>query len=366
MNKYRVLCVIDSLHSGGAQRQLVGLAGLLNKQNVQVKIIYYYYENFYSNLLSEYSVESKYIECTNIGEKFFKIGAYINFYKPNIVISYLDGPIIITSLWRVLGRNFKLITSERNTTQKISLREKLKFYLYRFSDSIVCNSYSQAAFIHKQYPNLSLKTSVITNFVDDDVFKVSIRDCVKHQSQTRFLVLARIVEQKNVKAFIEAFSMAVRSGCDVRADWYGMAFNSCYYDECNQLLADLALKDRFFFHNSVENVVDLYKDADVFCLPSIYEGFPNVICEAMSCGLPVLCSDVCDNSKMVDDEVNGFLFNPLDVNDIASKIEHFSKDLSLLEIKSMGLNSYRLSKERFSKNKFIMSYMNIIQKILDR
>ena len=49
---------------------------------------------------------------------------------------------------------------------------------------------------------------------------------------------------------------------------------------------------------------------DAFCLPSFKEGYPNVIVEAMSCELPVLCSKICENPVIVEDNINGFLFDP--------------------------------------------------------
>lgn len=49
-----------------------------------------------------------------------------------------------------------------------------------------------------------------------------------------------------------------------------------------------------------------YRKADVFCLPSLYEGYPNVVAEAMSCGLPILCSNVCENPYIVEEGAMAF------------------------------------------------------------
>ena len=81
----------------------------------------------------------------------------------------------------------------------------------------------------------------------------------------------------------------------------------------------------------------------------------------MSCGLPVLCSNVCDNPMIVEDRSNGLLFNPLDVEDIADKIIQFFK-LSEEDKIRWGQSSRKQSLSKFSKRKFIGDYISIINR----
>ncbi len=61
-------------------------------------------------------------------------------------------------------------------------------------------------------------------------------------------------------------------------------------------------------------------------MPSYFEGLPNAACEAISCGLPLIISDVCDNKILVD-KLNGYLFDPYNPKDIAKKIISFCKKI---------------------------------------
>ena len=79
----------------------------------------------------------------------------------------------------------------------------------------------------------------------------------------------------------------------------------------------------FEFRPPQNNIQTEYQKADALCLSSIYEGFPNVIGEGMSCGLPILCGDVCDNATLVD-ESNGMLFNPFDEEDMKKVMLQFT------------------------------------------
>ena len=76
----------------------------------------------------------------------------------------------------------------------------------------------------------------------------------------------------------------------------------------------------------------------------------------------MLVSDVSDNGMMVEDGVNGYLFNPYDVQDMADAIEKMLK-LSSKEREEMGKRSRKKAEELFDKEQFIGSYIDIIEKI---
>lgn len=67
-------------------------------------------------------------------------------------------------------------------------------------------------------------------------------------------------------------------------------------------------------------IIDFFNAADVFCLPSHNEGFGNVIIESLLCGTPVVASRVGEIPKHLKDGVNGYLFNPNNINEIAQAI----------------------------------------------
>ena len=167
----RVLCLIESIGSGGAERQLTGLAVMLKQHGYQIEVCYYVNRKFYLPYLQENEVESCYLaEAENSNKRLFALRKHIKAFKPDMIISYSTSPSIITCLLKLMGAKFNLIVSERNTTQQIGKMEKLRFFLYRWANHIVPNSQSQASFIDKQFPNLSGKVKVITNFVDTEKF----------------------------------------------------------------------------------------------------------------------------------------------------------------------------------------------------
>lgn len=352
----KVLCLIDSLASGGAQRQMVGLAQLLKQKGYEVKVVTYYDIPFYLQQLQETNVDYEYVPCrAGVLDRLRRIGRTIKRFEPDTVISYLDTPNILACLLHITNkRRWRLIVSERNTTQRLLLRDRFKFALYRFADYIVSNSFSQGDVIANHFPQLIKKSQVITNFVDTDVFCPGIKTDSK---VLRIIGVGRILKQKNIPMLIEAVNNVYHINQQLRVDWYGQKFDS--YEKCMQLIKQYGLENIFAFHDACSNIIVKYQESDLFVLPSIYEGFPNVLCEAMSCGLPVIATDVCDNGRIVRHEKNGYLIPSGDANQLGERLLQFMK-LSVEQRNVMGETSRDIAVELFSRKTFVKEYIKLL------
>ncbi len=351
---HKIICLIESLGSGGAERQMSGLAVLLKQQGYDVEVWTYYPNDFYLPTLQAADVKYRYIAQAQARSRRIPVlRRELLRANPDTVIAYLDQACIVACIIKMFGAKFKLIVSERNTTQKITFRERLKFFFYRFADYVVPNSHTQTDFIAKHFPSLKKKLHCITNFVDTDKFCPPEVKCYNNPIQ--ILTVARIMPQKNIINYIKAVRMAVDKGCKFRVDWYGQATDAEYYELCMQTVRDNHLEDIFHFHEPERDIVKYYQRADVFCLPSIYEGYPNVICEAMCCGLPILCSNVCDNPRIVEQGVNGYMFEPNNVNEITSIIDKFVH-IDIQTRAAMSENSRNTSLVKFGAESFVYKY----------
>ena len=271
--KSNVICFIDSLGAGGAQRQIVELANQLCKTGHVVQMLVYHDVNFFQSSLND-NIELHILpESSNI-KRIFNTCRHIKYQKPDCVISFLSAPSIISCCVKLIYYHFKLIVSERNTTQHIGWNERIRFFLYRWADYIVPNSYSQEKFIKRHFPNLSEKTLTITNCVDTNIFKPKISNSEATDSTvTDILTIGRITEQKNVIRYIKAIKIIINRGYNIKVDWYGKYQDINYYNECLEEINNCKLQKVFIFHDASNNIVEKYQQADVFCLPSIYEGF---------------------------------------------------------------------------------------------
>lgn len=357
----KILLFIDSLGAGGAQRQLVGLARMLKAGGEDVKVITYHDAPFYLPVLEEGGVE--YENVNKAHDKYLRlyyIYKTIKQYKPDWVIAYLDAPCMLACLCKFLGGRFKLLVSERNTTQKLTKRERFKFWLYRVADWVVPNSYSQERFILENHLSSRGKVKTITNFVDIDYFK-SEKTRVRKEIP-EIVVVASIWSSKNTLGFIEAVKLLRDEGGRFIINWYGRSeANIGYFNECQEKIKEYQLEDCIKLKEKSSKIKDIYLRADYFCLPSFYEGTPNALCEAISCGLPVICSDVCDNSIYVREGENGFLFNPQSIQSMWDKI---SQMLAIGDetYADYCCKSRKLAEELLSEQRFFSEYKTLLGK----
>lgn len=359
-----ILLFIDSLGAGGAQRQLAGLACMLKRKGYGVKVITYYDHPFYKYLLDEQNVE---YECLGVNSKLClpKLIRSIRDFKTDIVISFQTGPNSLTCIAsRICG--VRLIVSERNTHQSTTIKDKIIFQLYRQADYVVPNSYSEKNYIDQHFSFLKNKTITISNFTD--LSRFSPYNSVKGGDFT-ILVVASVKASKNTKNFIRAYNEAYKKGCRAKVVWYGvnpkdndLAANNTYTDECMKMVEEYGIGDSFKLLSKRQDIENAYHEADVFCLPSHFEGTPNVICEAMASGLPIMASDVCDNPHFVRQNENGWLFDQNNVEEMAKVIQKVSI-LDRNELAAMGQKSRDFAEKLCSEELFVNKYIKLIESI---
>lgn len=356
----KILLFTDSLGAGGAQRQLVGLAIFLKEKGYDVKVSTYHNIDFYKSILDEKHVANELIPEADNGKR--RIWAVRNYFKkecPDCVIAYQETPSLVACVAKLLGSKFRLIVSERNTTQRVGINERIRFFLYHWSDAIVPNSYAQSEFLISHYPWMKSKLTTITNFVDLKRFDFS----AKEKCQVPLImVVASIWPPKNTLGLIQAVKLLKDKGNKFYVEWYGISeAYSEYLAKCKGLIVQLGVEDYIKLLPKSKQIQEKYKACDFFCLPSFYEGTPNVICEAMSCGRPVICSSVCDNPVYVAEDENGFLFDPRKTETIADAIERALK-MTNCEYANFCENSRKKAESLLSENTFVDKYIKIIER----
>lgn len=358
MGTKKILLFTDSLGAGGAQRQLVGLALFLTQAGYDVKVCTYHNIPFYKSMLDENSIFNELIpEASDTKKRIISVCKYFNKENPDWVIAYQETPSLIACIANLFNRKYRVIVSERNTTHNMTLKEYVRFFLYRWAEAIVPNSYTQAKFLYSHYPWMLPKIETITNFVDINKFYP-----VKRQRRQipEILIVGSIADSKNTKGFVNACKILAEKGIRFHATWYGWHENPTpYMIETKDLIAKLKLGALIELKDKKLDIVPVYQDADYFCIPSFYEGTPNVLCEAISCGLPVVSSNVCDNALYAQDGINGFLFDPSNVYSMADSIER------LLTIDEQTYNlfckkSRCIAEEKLSPETFLLKYRAII------
>jgi glycosyltransferase involved in cell wall biosynthesis len=179
-------------------------------------------------------------------------------------------------------------------------------------------------------------------------------------SDEAFLVLfvGRLHEQKGVEVLLRAAERLK----DV--DVYFLVVGSGHKErEYKNLAQELQLKNVFFTGEiGREEVLVAFASSDVFVLPSIFEGMPYVVLEAMASGRPVVASNLPGLSEVIAEGGNGVLFDTGSDKDLAKAVLHLKENRSMT--RSMGEASRRLAEDLFDWREVFGKTMDTYREIL--
>jgi glycosyltransferase involved in cell wall biosynthesis len=284
---------------------------------------------------------------------------------PALVLKYkYDTPIIATEHGVFIRERLIAI----NTSEYSFFLKKL---LIRFSESITELVYYKADAIlsvnkfnmswEKMYGANPKKIDVIYNGVDHELFAPSPKP-EKFKNVPTVVAAARIFELKDIVTMIKSCSEAKKSIPSIQYLVYGD--NNAvpeYTKECNDLIAQLGLEENFKLAGYHAKPHQLFCEGDISILTSISEGFPYTVIESMSCGIPVVATDVGGVSEALDSSC-GFICKPKDYIEIGSRVVELLQNEELRL--QMGKNARQKVIDNFTIDKFIKGYENAYEKVI--
>lgn len=163
--------------------------------------------------------------------------------------------------------------------------------------------------------------------IDLSRFDVEADENVKRQeigvpeNAVVLISVGELIERKNHKVVLKALS-------EINDDniHYVIVGKGPLHQELEEYARTLNIAGKVHFLGYRKDVPELYKAADVCCFPSIHEGLPVALMEAMACGLPVVCSKIRGNTDLVNDEYSGFLVDTNDIKGYVTAIAKISAD----------------------------------------
>jgi glycosyltransferase involved in cell wall biosynthesis len=182
----------------------------------------------------------------------------------------------------------------------------LRRLIFRKSVAVVANSQGLKELSERADP---YPVRVIPNGVDTDFFcPVENRGEAEHRPFV-FLFVGRFQTQKNLFYLFDQMASLKRSGAGPFV--LHIVGDGPQRDALQKHAKNLGIDACLVWHGWVEKgrLREIFRSADCFVNPSLYEGMPNVVLEAISCGLPVIASRVTGNDAVVRDGETGRLFD---------------------------------------------------------
>ena len=188
---------------------------------------------------------------------------------------------------------------------------------YRYADLVTVLTQNALPF----YPaKAGYRTIVMPNPV---VAPPSVSEARLSQAPS-LIAIGRLHPQKGFDLLLRAFHKIQAKYPDWQVTILGEGVMRA---ELEQLRSQLNLVDRVHLPGLVSNVPTYLDRADLFVMPSRFEGFPMALCEAMAYGLPVLAADCLSGPRdIIDDGVNGVLVKTEDIDALAAGLDKLMSD----------------------------------------
>ncbi|MGN1100168.1 MAG: glycosyltransferase, partial [Christensenellales bacterium] len=186
-----------------------------------------------------------------------------------------------------------------------------------------------------------------------DLSKCLVKNYYSVGQTLKILHIGRFTEAKNHMLMIDTVKKLVNEGIDVRLSFVG---DGTLINDCKEKVKEYELNDRISFLGLSDNVFPIMRDADVFILPSIWEGMPMTLIEAMGTGLPIVAADVGGIPDMLKKGEEALLINPC-IDELSESIKRLaiSEELRSKLGKNALLRSVEFSSDIMAK-KYICLY----------
>lgn len=345
---------------GGLEKFMVELAYQLYKRNDKLYIIYNEepYSQSYIESLRKYNVSIlvKNLETTNLVYLYGKLKLIVKDLCPDIVHFHFGriatfGPFIIR-----LFKTKKVYRSVRSMPfENYSPNIKSNIYytlLNCFCNNILC--VSNAVRVDLDRCVLFRKSKIKVLYTGTSLYNLPSK--VESIGVVRITCIAFHNSVKGIDILLRALFL-------LREKYNFSNFvcnqigggNPIYTKELKELTKELNLEGYVNWMGLRDDVVELLSQTDIYCQPSRYEGIGISIMEACAQGIPVIASNVGGIPEVVYDNVNGFLFQPNNCNELAKYLYALTNNRQLM--KKMGQQSKKIAENSFCLQKNIESLL---------
>ncbi len=231
---------------------------------------------------------------------------------------------------------------------------------FQKAEKIICVSKS----LKERYIRFKIdknKLMVIPNGVNCEQFQKKpfsdeINKIFNNDTSKRIIFVGRLEKQKGIEFLIRAIPLVLNQFENMHLYIFGNGHLELFL---KKLVKELKIESSVTFKNMVplEKMPEVYSGVDILCLPSLHEGFPLTIAEALSIGLIIIASNIEGIPEAIKENINGFLCEPGNIYHLKEKL---IKALTLPEekIREIKNNNINLAKKRYD-------WKNIVKEIED-
>ena len=271
-----------------------------------------------------------------------------------IILSIIFSKKIIYAPTRYLEDDLNFIFNEK------------KFFFHLLKKYAIIHCISPIFFKHKNsFVRKSFRYVYIPNIVDNSKFNNYPIKIIKNKNKLKILCVGFLSKIKNQKLLYEVCkNLIIKDKFNIELVFVGKKYFNYYLSDnttINHILNDAkknSILNKIKFINHSNNIEKIYRSCDIFVLPSLTEGMPNSLLEAMSCRLPSVATKlnhITDN--IIKHGNDGFLFKKNNQNDLKKILTNLIKSKKLRS--KIGNNARKKINIEFSIQKNFNKYVNL-------
>jgi glycosyltransferase involved in cell wall biosynthesis len=373
MERKRIFFITPHLGGGGAERVLSTVLKYLDRERFDPWLILYSRRISY-DLPSDVKIIDLGMDASGRGilkkaeffiRRIFRIKAIIERERPHAVMTMLAGPIPILSC--LISRNKPKIVVRETTFPSLGLfgpmglvHKILLRIFYPLADDIIALTNEARMDLVKNFGVPLRKVTVIQNPIDLDYVRRMASEPLDRGDARLFsgkdsviISVGRLYPKKGYQYLLRAFSLLIR---ERRAKLLILG-EGPYEKNLRRMASGLDISDRVHFMGFRTNPFKYVRNSDIFVFPSLYEGFPNVLLEAMACGAPVISTDCTSGPRdIIEPGKSGVLVPIENENALFQMMKRLIDDHAFRKRLSEG-GSRRV--ENFTVERALKNYENV-------
>lgn len=360
----KILEIIPEFGLAGAERMVENLTLSLKRLNHEVEVVSLY--NYHSGITE--NLERNNVNVNYLNKKkgldlsvINRLSKIIKNFCPDIIHTHRYILFYTFLASRIARISCPIVHTVHNeaTKENNKIYRKVNNQLFtHFNVLPVALTDNILRSIHNEYPNIKKYIPIVFNGVNTENIK-QYKTVYEIGAEFKIMHVGRFHEAKNHAQMVNAFSELKKIIPNAHLYFYGEGH---LLEKIKTLVYELGLKDSISFMGVTSNITELYPSYDVFILPSIYEGMPMTLVEAMANGMPILTSNVGGIPDIIKGNVNGILINP-NREEISNGLLKLYYDGNLRE--RLGRQA-RIDAERYSALTMANEYSKIFNSLIRR
>lgn len=369
--KIKIIYLTTTSKLCGAEKIIYELSKRINKERFEIMVC----------TIKDDLKEGLLDKCRGIGIKTVSLGVEnkwkfyktIQMYKiikefnPDILQSFLFFDNILARLFGKISGVPIIISGQRNVeTERSFIRNCVDKYTLPLSDMVISNTRGGEKLLLQKFHLTHPRIKVIYNGVDlhQENNSVKKKEFLKEigLSGDKKIVgfIGRLEKQKGAQYLIDAMRILYEQDSSVYAPIIGDGKQKNVLEKYSQSKGCKAI-----FLGWKEDASRYLTSFDLLVLPSLWEGMPNVVLEAMKQGIPVIATSVGGNIEIIEDGITGFLVEPGNSQALAEKIKmvlslsESEKTSVITNAKDKVINNFNIDK---MVKEFEDTYMSLLSK----